>query len=68
MTQSAMSQHLAALEAETGEALFTRNPRRMVPTERGKELYSLPPNNLAVYVHIRTTSGLIKNPPVFCLN
>ncbi|GMK44768.1 LysR family transcriptional regulator [Paenibacillus glycanilyticus] len=40
MTQPAMSQHLAALEAEVGEALFTRVSRRLVVTERGKELYS----------------------------
>ncbi|MFD2370976.1 LysR family transcriptional regulator [Brevibacillus sp. GCM10020057] len=40
MTQPAMSQHLAALEAEVGEPLFTRTPRKMVPTERGKELYT----------------------------
>lgn len=40
MTQPAMSQHLAALEAELGEKLFTRTTRKMVPTEKGKELYT----------------------------
>ncbi len=40
MTQPAMSQHLASLEAEVGEPLFIRTSRKMVPTERGKELYS----------------------------
>lgn len=40
MTQPAMSQHLASLEAEVGEPLFTRTARKMIPTERGKELYS----------------------------
>lgn len=40
MTQPAMSQHLAALEAEVGEPLFIRKSRKMVPTDRGKELYS----------------------------
>lgn len=40
MTQPAMSQHLAALEAEAGEVLFRRTSRQMVPTERGKQLYS----------------------------
>lgn len=40
MTQPAMSQHLASLEAEVGEPLFIRTPRKMVPTERGKELYT----------------------------
>ncbi|MGQ7889301.1 LysR family transcriptional regulator [Paenibacillus sp. WC2504] len=41
MTQPAMSQHLASLEAEVGEPLFTRTARKMIPTERGKELYTL---------------------------
>ncbi|AHV96700.1 LysR family transcriptional regulator [Paenibacillus sabinae] len=40
MTQPAMSQHLASLEAEVGEDLFIRTSRKMIPTERGKELYS----------------------------
>ncbi|OUM97193.1 MAG: hypothetical protein A9Z00_01825 [Thermobacillus sp. ZCTH02-B1] len=40
MTQPALSQHLAALEAEVGEPLFRRTPRRMVPTERAKLLYA----------------------------
>ncbi|MCD7035797.1 LysR family transcriptional regulator [Metabacillus sp. GX 13764] len=40
MTQPAMSQHLAALEAEAGEPLFARAPRKMIPTEKGKELYA----------------------------
>lgn len=40
MTQPAMSQHLAALEGEVGEQLFLRAPRKMIPTERGKELYT----------------------------
>ncbi|AZS15622.1 LysR family transcriptional regulator [Paenibacillus lutimineralis] len=40
MTQPAMSQHLASLEAEVGEQLFSRAKRRLTPTERGKQLYS----------------------------
>ncbi|NBD24829.1 LysR family transcriptional regulator [Paenibacillus glycinis] len=40
MTQPAMSQHLASLEAEVGEQLFTRTSRKLIPTERGKQLYS----------------------------
>ncbi len=40
LTQPAVTQHLAALEAAVGEPLFQRTPRRMLPTERGKELYS----------------------------
>lgn len=40
LTQPAVTQHLAALEAVVGERLFTRTARRMLPTERGKALYS----------------------------
>lgn len=40
LTQPAMSQHLAALEAEIGDSLFVRAPRKMIPTEKGKELYT----------------------------
>lgn len=40
LTQPAMSQHLAALEAEVGAPLFVRAPRKMIPTEKGKELYT----------------------------
>ncbi|MBA2939412.1 LysR family transcriptional regulator [Paenibacillus sp. CGMCC 1.16610] len=40
MTQPALSQHLACLESEVGEPLFIRTSRKMVPTERGKQLYS----------------------------
>lgn len=40
LTQPAMSQHLSALESEVGEPLFTRTPRKMIPTEKGKELYT----------------------------
>lgn len=39
LTQPAVSQHLAALEAAVGQALFQRLPRKMVPTDRGKKLY-----------------------------
>jgi DNA-binding transcriptional LysR family regulator len=40
LSQPAVSQHLAALEAVVGQPLFHRLPRQMQPTERGKELYS----------------------------
>ncbi|WP_127493755.1 LysR family transcriptional regulator [Paenibacillus glycanilyticus] len=40
MTQPAMSQHLAALEADVGGPLFIRAPRKMIPTNKGKELYT----------------------------
>jgi DNA-binding transcriptional LysR family regulator len=40
LTQPALSQHLAALEAALGVSLFKRTARRMIPTEHGKALYS----------------------------
>ncbi len=40
MTQPALSQHLLSLESIIGEPLFFRQPRKMVPTEKGKELYA----------------------------
>jgi DNA-binding transcriptional LysR family regulator len=39
LTQPAVTQHLAALEAVLGKSLFTRTARRMVPTEQGQALY-----------------------------
>lgn len=40
LTQPAVSQHIAALEAELETSLFTRAPRQMIPTDAGKELYT----------------------------
>lgn len=40
LSQSAVSQRIAALEAEAGDRLFTRAPRQMIPTEHGKRLYA----------------------------
>nr|BBH87441.1 LysR family transcriptional regulator [Thermosporothrix sp. COM3] len=40
LTQPAVTQHLAALEKQVGESLFIRAPRQMIPTTRGKQLYS----------------------------
>lgn len=40
LTQPAVTQHLAALETVVGEPLFTRAPRQMIPTTRGKHLYA----------------------------
>jgi DNA-binding transcriptional LysR family regulator len=40
LTQPAVSQHVAALEATLGVALFQRMPRRMLPTEAGQRLYT----------------------------
>lgn len=40
LTQPAVSQHVAALEAIVGRPLFQRLPRRMAPTDHGEELYT----------------------------
>jgi DNA-binding transcriptional LysR family regulator len=40
LTQPAVTQQLAALETLVGEPLFTRAPRQMIPTMRGKQLYA----------------------------
>lgn len=68
MTQPAMSQHLACLESEVGEPLFTRTARKMVPTERGKQLYShiaplidsLEEKTMSLKVHLAPTMNTIK--------
>jgi DNA-binding transcriptional LysR family regulator len=40
LTQPAVSQHIAGLEATLGVVLFQRMPRRMLATEAGKRLYT----------------------------
>jgi DNA-binding transcriptional LysR family regulator len=40
LTQPAVSQHLAALEAALGQQLFQRLPRKMLPTAEGQGLYT----------------------------
>ncbi len=40
MTQPAVSQHVAALEAEPQTSLFIRAPRQMIPTDAGTILYT----------------------------
>lgn len=40
LTQPAVSAHLSTLESRVGEALFTRTPKGVRPTERGKLLYT----------------------------
>jgi DNA-binding transcriptional LysR family regulator len=40
LTQPAVSQHIVALESALGMPLFQRMPRRMLPTEAGKRLYT----------------------------
>lgn len=52
LTQPAVSQHIAALEAAVGEPLFRRTPRRMVPTEQGKQLYTQTIQALETLEHV----------------
>lgn len=40
LTQPAVSQHIAGLESTLGMPLFQRLPRRMLPTDDGKRLYT----------------------------
>jgi DNA-binding transcriptional LysR family regulator len=40
LTQPAVSQHIAALESALAHPLFQRMPRRMLPTDEGKRLYT----------------------------
>lgn len=39
LTQPTVTNHIASLESSVGGSLFSRTPRKMIPTERGKELY-----------------------------
>ncbi|MEM8534173.1 MAG: LysR family transcriptional regulator [Chloroflexota bacterium] len=52
LTQPAVTQHLAGLEAAIGTPLFVRTPRRMVPTERGKILYTQVVQALETLEHV----------------
>jgi DNA-binding transcriptional LysR family regulator len=40
ITQPAVSQHIAALESALSQKLFQRMPRKMLPTDEGKRLYT----------------------------
>src|SRR5690606_29503518 len=40
LSQPAITQHIANLEKMIGAPLFQRTPRKMVPTDLGKELYT----------------------------
>ena len=40
LTQPAVSQHITSLEMTLGTKLFERMPRKMIPTENGKALYT----------------------------
>lgn len=61
LTQPAITQHVAALEAAIGEALFTRTARRMIPTERGTLLYNRIVQALETLEQV--SHGLRRPPP-----
>lgn len=62
LTQPAVSQHLAALESALGHPLFQRTPRRMVPTEAGKRLYTQVVAAVETLESIPTKSTLTNAP------
>lgn len=65
LTQPAVTQHLAALEAAVGEPLFLRAPRRMIPTARGKELYNQVVQAIETLEQVSQTLGAgQERPPV----
>jgi DNA-binding transcriptional LysR family regulator len=68
LTQPAVTQHLAALETLVGEPLFTRAPRQMIPTIRGKQLYCQVVQALEALEHVsqQIQSTQIELPVLRC--
>lgn len=62
LTQPAVSQHLAGLEATLGLRLFQRLPRRMLPTEDGKRLYTRVVTAIETLESIPTKANLAGAP------
>ncbi|MER3432387.1 MAG: LysR family transcriptional regulator [Leptolyngbya sp. ERB_1_1] len=62
LTQPAVSQHLAALESTLGVSLFQRMPRRMLPTEAGKRLYTRVVNAIETLESVPTKAALSDAP------
>jgi DNA-binding transcriptional LysR family regulator len=62
LTQPAVSQHVAALEAALEVSLFQRMPRRMLPTEAGKRLYTRIAAAIETLESVSTKSTLINIP------
>jgi DNA-binding transcriptional LysR family regulator len=58
LTQPAVSQHIAALEAALGNSLFTRMPRKMLPTAAGKSLYTQVAASIEQLESVATRSSL----------
>ncbi len=62
LTQPAVSQHIAALESVLGTPLFERMPRRMLPTEAGKRLYTRVVMSIETLASIPTKANLVDTP------
>lgn len=62
LTQPAVSQHVAALEATLGVELFQRMPRRMLPTEAGKRLYTRVVDAIETLASVPTKANLTEAP------
>lgn len=62
ITQPAVSQHIAALEANLGIALFQRMPRHMSPTPAGKSLYTRVIGAIETLESIPTKTNLVNEP------
>lgn len=67
LTQPAVSQHIAGLEASLGVALFQRMPRRMLPTEAGKRLYNRVVAAIEALESIPTKTALVEALPMIRL-
>jgi DNA-binding transcriptional LysR family regulator len=62
LTQPAVSQHIAALESILGTLLFERMPRKMLPTEAGKRLYTRVVMSIETLASIPTKANLVDTP------
>jgi DNA-binding transcriptional LysR family regulator len=67
LTQPAVSQHLAALEAALAIPLFQRTPRRMVPTEGGIRLYNQIAEAIERLESVDSRMSLFAKPPIIRL-
>jgi DNA-binding transcriptional LysR family regulator len=59
LTQPAVSQHIADLESTLGTPLFERMPRKMLPTEAGKRLYTRVVMSIETLASIPTKANLV---------
>ena len=67
LSQPAVSQHIAGLEAALGVALYQRMPRRMMPTAAGKRLYNRAVTAIETLESIPTKAALTDVSPLIRL-